>query len=43
MLEARHLVKQYHGVCALNDVSFSLGPSDVLGSSCGTSRRSTGS
>ena len=31
MLEARHLVKQYHGVCALNDVSFSLGPSDVLG------------
>jgi len=31
MLEARHLVKQYHGVCALADVSFSLGPSDVLG------------
>lgn len=31
MLEARHLVKRFTGVCAVNDVSFTLGPSEVLG------------
>lgn len=31
MLEARDLVKQYHGVCAVNGVSFTLRPSEVLG------------
>jgi ABC-2 type transport system ATP-binding protein len=31
MLEARHLVKHYAGVCAVNDVSFTVRPSDVLG------------
>ena len=31
MLEARDLVKQYRGVRAVNHVSFTLGPSEVLG------------
>ena len=31
MLEARHLLKRYAGVCAVNDVSFTLRPSEVLG------------
>jgi ABC-2 type transport system ATP-binding protein len=31
MLEARHLVKAYSGVCAVNDVSFTVRPSEVLG------------
>jgi ABC-2 type transport system ATP-binding protein len=31
MLEARGLVKDYSGICAVNRVSFTLAPSEVLG------------
>jgi len=31
MLEARHLVKRYPGVVALDDVSFSLAPGEIVG------------
>jgi ABC-2 type transport system ATP-binding protein len=31
MLEARHLVKRYYGVAAVNDVSFVVGPGEVMG------------
>jgi ABC-2 type transport system ATP-binding protein len=31
MLEARHLVKRFHGVTAVHDVSFVVGPGQVMG------------
>jgi ABC-2 type transport system ATP-binding protein len=31
MLEARHLVKRYHGMMVVNDVSFALHPGEVIG------------
>jgi ABC-2 type transport system ATP-binding protein len=31
MLEARHLVKRFHGHAAVCDVSFALGPGEILG------------
>jgi ABC-2 type transport system ATP-binding protein len=31
LLEAQHLVKRFHGHAAVSDVSFSLGPGEILG------------
>jgi len=31
MLEARHLVKRFHGVAAVNDVTFAVGPGEIVG------------